>query len=138
MQIRPMREGDLRSAERASAATFLEAEELNRRIVEPEAQPRSAEASALWIDRTRLFLAVDPGGCMEPPPPAAGTGSAPVRLCLSATKDDADRWWPAYLRRSELEHTFRLFERPLGRTRPEDARARTTGEGPDAPNRNPQ
>ncbi|MCX4870117.1 GNAT family N-acetyltransferase [Streptomyces sp. NBC_00257] len=63
MQIRPMREGDLRSAERTSAATFLEAEELNRRIVEPEVQPRSAEASALWIDRMRLFLTVDPGGC---------------------------------------------------------------------------
>ncbi|GAA1331712.1 hypothetical protein GCM10009647_071790 [Streptomyces sanglieri] len=63
MQIRPMQEGDLHSAERTSAATFLEAEELNRRIVEPEVQPRSAEASALWIDRMRLFLTVDPGGC---------------------------------------------------------------------------
>jgi len=63
MQIRLMREDDLQRAERASVATFLEAEQLNRRAVEPEVEPRSAAASALWIDRMRLFLTVDPNGC---------------------------------------------------------------------------
>ncbi|MFJ1706982.1 GNAT family N-acetyltransferase [Kitasatospora sp. NPDC088346] len=63
MQIRRMRADDLRRAERASAATFLEAEQLNRRAVEPEPEPRSAAASALWIDRMGFFLTVDPDGC---------------------------------------------------------------------------
>ncbi|MFJ3914193.1 GNAT family N-acetyltransferase [Streptomyces vinaceus] len=63
MQIRLMRADDLHSAERASAATFLEAERLNRRVVEPEVEPRSAEASALWVDRMGFFLTVDPEGC---------------------------------------------------------------------------
>ncbi|MGW7459944.1 N-acetyltransferase family protein [Streptomyces sp. NPDC054797] len=63
MQIRPMRPEDLPRAERASKATFLMAEELNRRAVEPPAQPRPAKASAQWIDRMAFFLTVDPQGC---------------------------------------------------------------------------
>jgi hypothetical protein len=29
-----------------------------------------------------------------------------------------DRWWQAFLRRFDLEHTFRLFKQTLGWTRP--------------------
>ena len=40
---------------------------------------------------------------------ASTTGAAPA---------DGDRWWQAFLRRFDLEHTFRLFKQPLGPTRP--------------------
>jgi hypothetical protein len=36
----------------------------------------------------------------------------------SATPDDVDRLWQAFLRRSGLEHTFRLFKQVLGWTVP--------------------
>jgi GNAT superfamily N-acetyltransferase len=62
-QVRPTREEDLEAAERASAATFLEADRRSRRVDEPEVQPRSASASQQWIDRMRFLLGVDPGGC---------------------------------------------------------------------------
>jgi hypothetical protein len=45
----------------------------------------------------------------------------PVWLWSSATgatAADIDRWWQAYLRRFDLEHTFRLFKQTLGWTRP--------------------
>jgi hypothetical protein len=29
-----------------------------------------------------------------------------------------DRWWQAFLRRFDIEHTFRLFKQTLGWTRP--------------------
>lgn len=58
-----MREDDLASAERASAATFFEAESSTRRVNDPQVEPRSAAASKQWIDRMRFFLDVDPGGC---------------------------------------------------------------------------
>jgi hypothetical protein len=35
-----------------------------------------------------------------------------------ATATDIDRWWQAFLRRFDLEHTFRLFKQTLGWTRP--------------------
>ncbi len=35
-----------------------------------------------------------------------------------ATTDDVDRWWQAFLRRFDLEHTFRLLKQTLGCTRP--------------------
>nr|WP_233257893.1 NF041680 family putative transposase [Micromonospora sp. S4605] len=35
-----------------------------------------------------------------------------------ATSTDMDRWWRAFLRRFDLEHTFRLFKQTLGWTRP--------------------
>ena len=45
----------------------------------------------------------------------------PVWLWSSATgatAADVDRWWQAFLRRFDLEHTFRLFKQTLGWTRP--------------------
>jgi hypothetical protein len=35
-----------------------------------------------------------------------------------ATPADVDRWWQAFLRRFDLEQTFRLLKRTLGWTRP--------------------
>ena len=35
-----------------------------------------------------------------------------------ATAEDVDRWWRSFLRRFDLEHTFRLFKQTLGWTRP--------------------
>ncbi|WP_218650623.1 GNAT family N-acetyltransferase [Streptomyces rectiverticillatus] len=58
-----MRPENLRSAERASAVTFLEADRQSRRVGEPEAEPRSATDSEQWIDRMGHFLTEDPGGC---------------------------------------------------------------------------
>jgi DDE superfamily endonuclease len=37
---------------------------------------------------------------------------------VAATAADVDRWWRAFLRRFDLEHTFRLFKQTLGWTRP--------------------
>ena len=45
----------------------------------------------------------------------------PVWLWCSATgatAADVDRWWQSFLRRFDLEHTFRLFKQTLGWTRP--------------------
>ena len=45
----------------------------------------------------------------------------PVWLWSSATDAtvaDVDRWWQAFLRRFDLEHTFRLLKQTLGWTRP--------------------
>jgi hypothetical protein len=45
----------------------------------------------------------------------------PVRLWCSrtgATAADVDRYWQAFLRRFDLEHTFRLFKQVLGWTAP--------------------
>lgn len=45
----------------------------------------------------------------------------PVWLWASttdATDADIDHWWAMYLRRFDLEHTFRLFKQTLGWTRP--------------------
>jgi len=45
----------------------------------------------------------------------------PVWLWTSttdATTADVDRWWQAFLRRFDLEHTFRLFKQTLGWTAP--------------------
>jgi hypothetical protein len=36
----------------------------------------------------------------------------------AATATDVDRWWQAFLRRFDLEHTFRLFKQTLGWTAP--------------------
>ena len=37
---------------------------------------------------------------------------------VGATPADVDRWWQAFLRRFDLEHTFRLFKQTLGWTTP--------------------
>ena len=45
----------------------------------------------------------------------------PVWLWTSttgATAADVDRWWQSFLRRFDLEHTFRLFKQTLGWTTP--------------------
>jgi hypothetical protein len=45
----------------------------------------------------------------------------PVWLWTSvtrATAADVDRWWQVFLRRFDLEHTFRLLKQTLGWTRP--------------------
>lgn len=45
----------------------------------------------------------------------------PVRLwssSLDATPVDVDRWWQSFLRRFDLEHTFRLLKQTLGWTAP--------------------
>jgi hypothetical protein len=52
--------------------------------------------------------------------PATATPN-PVWLWSSATAATAaniDCWWQSYLRRFDLEHTFRLFKQTLGWTRP--------------------
>jgi hypothetical protein len=46
----------------------------------------------------------------------------------SAGPGEVDRCWQAFLRRFDLEHTFRLFKQILGMDRPEDPRPR--GRGP--------
>ncbi|MFI2458290.1 NF041680 family putative transposase, partial [Streptomyces sp. NPDC019539] len=38
--------------------------------------------------------------------------------CTQATAEDVDRWWQSFLRRFDLEHTFRLFKQTLGWTCP--------------------
>ncbi len=58
-----MEADDLRSAERASDATFLDADRETLRVGEPEPQPRSPAAAEKWIERMSFYLAVDPGGC---------------------------------------------------------------------------
>jgi hypothetical protein len=37
---------------------------------------------------------------------------------VDATPTEVDRWWQAFLRRFDIEHTFRLFKQTLGWTRP--------------------
>ncbi|MGA5170007.1 MULTISPECIES: GNAT family N-acetyltransferase [Streptomyces] len=63
VRVRPMREEDLRPAERVSAVTFHDADRRSRRVSEPEIEPRSAAQSEQWIERMGHFLAEDPGGC---------------------------------------------------------------------------
>ena len=63
----------------------------------------------------------------------------PVWLWTSttgATPADVDRWWQAFLRRFDLEHTFRLFKQTLGWTTPEASAPRprpTAGPGWSSP-----
>jgi hypothetical protein len=42
----------------------------------------------------------------------------PWSSCPDACPDEVDRIWQAYLRRFDLEHTFRFFKQVLGWTRP--------------------
>ncbi|MFF2149346.1 NF041680 family putative transposase [Kitasatospora sp. NPDC058190] len=65
------------------------------------------------IDGTLVRLEVDhlPGD--RNPDPVWLWSSA-----TGATAADVDRWWRSYLRRFDLEHTFRLFKQTLGWTRP--------------------
>ncbi|MET8849702.1 GNAT family N-acetyltransferase [Amycolatopsis sp. NPDC004625] len=61
--VRLLRVGDLPKAERTSDAVFLEADARDRRVSEPEPEPRSEAGTKKWIDRMRYFLEVDPEGC---------------------------------------------------------------------------
>ncbi|MCP3753535.1 GNAT family N-acetyltransferase [Streptomyces sp. TBY4] len=63
VRIRPAREEDLPSAERASAVLFFEADQSTRRVGEPEIRPRSEAGSKQWIERMRFYLEIDPAGC---------------------------------------------------------------------------
>lgn len=61
--------------------------------------------------------------------PPGGHDPLPVWLCASATGlvDEAvDLRWQAFLRRFDLEHTFRMIKQTLARTRP---KLRTPGAG---------
>jgi hypothetical protein len=63
----------------------------------------------------------------------------PVWLWSSrATAADVDRWWQSFLRRFDLEHTFRLFKQTLAWTRPKlrtpQAADRWTWSSPATPN----
>lgn len=59
----------------------------------------------------RLTVAKLPSGGVNKPVWLwwSGTGAAP---------EDVDRCWRAFLRRFDVEHTFRLLKQPLGWTRP--------------------
>lgn len=51
----------------------------------------------------------------------SGGVNKPVWLWCSgvdSTPEDVDRWWWMFLRRFDIEHTFRLFKQTLGWTRP--------------------
>jgi ribosomal protein S18 acetylase RimI-like enzyme len=63
VEVRPMRNDDLEPAERASARLFFEADQISRKVCDPEIQPRSTDGSKQWIKRMRHFLTVDPDGC---------------------------------------------------------------------------
>lgn len=63
IDIRPLSVDDLPAAERASGVIFLEADRRDRRVSEPEPEPRSPAAARSWIDRMRYFIDIDPGGC---------------------------------------------------------------------------
>jgi hypothetical protein len=67
--------------------------------------------------------------------------SKPVWLWSPATgaaPDEVDRLWQAFLRRFDLEHTFRLFKQPVPSTTPPRAAVRPvlpsdSRQGPRAP-----
>jgi len=65
------------------------------------------------IEGTLVRLQVEhlPGD--RDPKPVWLWSSAPA-----ASTADVDRWWQAFLRRFDLEHTFRLFKQTLGWTAP--------------------
>ncbi|MGW4893510.1 NF041680 family putative transposase [Kitasatospora sp. NPDC004240] len=65
------------------------------------------------IEGTLLRLEVDHLSGDRNPDPVWLWSSA-----IDATASDIDRWWRSYLRRFDLEHTFRLFKQTLGWTRP--------------------
>ncbi|PXX71202.1 RimJ/RimL family protein N-acetyltransferase [Nocardia tenerifensis] len=77
-----MHADDLPNAERASDAVFLDSDRRDRRVSEPEPEPRSAEASERWIDRMRYFLEGDPHGCW-----VAVDGEQVVGFAISQNRD---------------------------------------------------
>src|SRR5215472_9067220 len=82
IDIRPLNVDDLPKAERASDVTFIESDRRDRRISEPEPEPRSDAAARKWIDRMRYFLDIDPGGCW-----IAVDGADVVGFAISQNRD---------------------------------------------------
>ncbi|MFF3222373.1 GNAT family N-acetyltransferase [Nocardia suismassiliense] len=82
VEIRLMSADDLAKAERASDTTFLAADRRDRRVSEPEPEPRSEKAAKQWIDRMRYFLTVDPEGCW-----IAVAGDEVVGFAISQNRD---------------------------------------------------
>jgi GNAT superfamily N-acetyltransferase len=63
IDVRLLSVDDLPRAERTSDVTFLESDRRDRRVSEPEPEPRTQPAARKWIDRMRYFIDTDPGGC---------------------------------------------------------------------------
>ncbi|MEG8183595.1 GNAT family N-acetyltransferase [Nocardia terpenica] len=82
VEVRPMRADDVPAAERTSAAVFFEYDRHNRRVGDPEPEPRSDRITERWIDRVRHFLEVDPHGCW-----VAVDGEQIVGLAVSQNRD---------------------------------------------------
>lgn len=61
--FRPMRADDTPLAERLSDEAFLELDRRLQRRDQPDPEPRTAEHSAGWTERTRHFLTTDAAGC---------------------------------------------------------------------------
>ena len=83
--------------------------------------PRLTHRSA-WVDHDGALPVIEGTliRCGSIICPATGTPK-PVWLWFSATgatPDNVDRLWQAFLRRFDLEHTFRLFKQVLGWTAP--------------------
>jgi hypothetical protein len=83
--------------------------------------PGSPTALPGWTTTARCPSSTAPSsGCKSITCPATGTPQ-PVWLWWSAAgalPADVDRCWQAFLRRFDLEHTFRLFKQVLGWTAP--------------------
>lgn len=77
-----MHADDLPNAQRASAAVFLDSDRRDRRVSEPEPEPRSEAAAERWIDRMRYFLGVDPRGCW-----VADDGAQIVGFAIAQNRD---------------------------------------------------
>src|ERR1022692_4775198 len=62
-EVRLLNVNDLPKAERASDVIFLDGDRRDRRVSEPEPEPRSEAGAKRWIDRMRYFLDGGPEGC---------------------------------------------------------------------------
>jgi GNAT superfamily N-acetyltransferase len=80
--IRPMRSDDVPLAERLSAEGFHELDTRMSRRSSPEPELRSPQRAHAWVERTRHFLATDPGGCW-----VAEDGTGMVGFATSYTRE---------------------------------------------------
>ncbi|GGK30965.1 hypothetical protein GCM10011583_73530 [Streptomyces camponoticapitis] len=76
-----------------------------------------------WLNHAKEELPVLHGTliCLEVERLPGDRDPKPVWLwCLAtaAAPADVDRWWQSFLRRLDLEHTFRLMKQTLGWTAP--------------------
>lgn len=81
-EVRLLDVNDLPKAERASDVIFLDGDRRDRRVSEPEPEPRSEAASKKWLDRMRYFLHLDPEGCW-----VAVEGEDIVGFAISQNRD---------------------------------------------------